>query len=57
MVGGIFHKKREFSKKNDLVIPGSPVELVTVDQDTELKVTIGNVGSVVAFFKKHKKEF
>ena len=37
-------------KKNSLVIPGSPVELVNVDQDTELTVVIENVGSVTAFF-------
>tara|TARA_R110000744_G_scaffold64914_2_gene133433 strand:- start:151 stop:930 length:780 start_codon:yes stop_codon:yes gene_type:complete len=39
-------------EKGNLVIPGSPVELVNIDQDTELKVVIDNVGSVTANFKK-----
>jgi len=54
---GFLTKKGLSLRKNSLVIPGSPVELVTVDQDTKLKVAVENVGSVVAFFKKHKKEF
>ncbi|MDA1068894.1 MAG: hypothetical protein O3C43_20605 [Verrucomicrobia bacterium] len=39
-------------KKGSLVIPGSPVELVTIDRDTELKVTVEGVGALVAFFRK-----
>jgi len=50
-------KRRRSLKKNSLVIPGSPVELVPVDRDTELKVAVENVGSVVAFFEKQKKNF
>jgi 2-keto-4-pentenoate hydratase len=41
-------------KKDSLVIPGSPVELVPIDRDTELKVVIENVGSLVGLFKKQK---
>ena len=33
-----------------LVIPGSPVELVSIDRNTDLKVMIDNVGSLTAFF-------
>ena len=45
-------EKESFLKKGSLVIPGSPVELVPIDQDTELKVVIENVGSVIAFFER-----
>ena len=38
-------------KKGSLVIPGSPVELVCIDQDTELSVEIEDVGIVVSYFK------
>ena len=38
-------------KKGSLVIPGSPVELVRIDQDTELSVGIEDVGVVVSHFK------
>jgi 2-keto-4-pentenoate hydratase len=40
-------KKGEVLKKDSLVIPGSPVELVTIDHDTELKIVIDKVGSLV----------
>lgn len=40
-----------FLEKGSLVIPGSPVELVTINQDTELEVVIGNVGSIAVNFK------
>ena len=33
-------------KKNSWVIPGSPTELIEIDQDTELKVAIERVGEV-----------
>ena len=39
-------------KKGSLVIPGSPVELLTIDQDTTVEVLIGNVGEVTTFFEK-----
>jgi 2-keto-4-pentenoate hydratase len=37
--------------EGSLVIPGSPVELVKIDQDTELRVAIENVGSLTAHFE------
>ena len=45
-------KKRLSLKQGSLVIPGSPVELVPIDRDTELKVVIDNVGSLTSSFKK-----
>ncbi|WP_373515213.1 2-keto-4-pentenoate hydratase [Persicitalea sp.] len=39
-------------EKGSLVIPGSPVELVNISQDTELKVIIDYVGSVSVNFEK-----
>jgi len=39
-------------EKGHLVIPGSPVELVIINQDIKLKVVIDNVGSVTANFEK-----
>jgi len=39
-------------KKGSLVIPGSPVELICIDQDTELTVEIEGVGVVVTQFKE-----
>ncbi len=39
-------------KKGDLVIPGSPVELIEIDQDTEVRVEIQGVGEVVSSFKE-----
>lgn len=43
-------------EKDSFVIPGSPVELVHIDQDLELKIVIENVGSVSVYFKKdHSK--
>lgn len=39
-------------KKGSLVIPGSPVELKIIDSDTELKVVIDKVGSLISFFQK-----
>ena len=38
-------------KKGSLVIPGSPVGLICIDQDTELSVEIEGVGVVVSHFK------
>ena len=38
-------------KKDSLVIPGSPVELVCIDQDAELSVEIEGVGGVISQFK------
>ena len=46
-------QKGLYLQKDSLVIPGSPVELVTIDQDTELTVVIENVGSLTSFFKSN----
>ena len=40
-----------YLKKGSLVIPGSPVELTCIDQDTELRVEIEGVGVVISCFK------
>jgi 2-keto-4-pentenoate hydratase len=53
LVGSLTAKGQPL-KMGSLVIPGSPVELLSIDRDTELKVTIDNVGSLVAFFKEQK---
>ncbi|MDP6546885.1 MAG: hypothetical protein QGH60_23160 [Phycisphaerae bacterium] len=39
-------------RAGSLVIPGSPVELVCIDQDTELSIEIEGVGVVVTQFKE-----
>ena len=41
-----------YLKKGSLVIPGSPVELIRIDQDTELSVEIEGIGVVVSYFIK-----
>jgi 2-keto-4-pentenoate hydratase len=61
VMGGPLHSLRwlvdslttngSYLKKGSLVIPGSPVELVNIDRDTELRVEIEKVGSVVADFR------
>jgi len=38
-------------KKGSWVIPGSPTELIGINQDTELKVAIEGVGEVVTLFQ------
>jgi len=45
-------KKGVILKKDSLVIPGSPVELVNIDHDTELKIIIDHVGSLTTSFEK-----
>lgn len=45
-------KKNLFLKKGDLVIPGSPTELVNIDENTHLKIKIDNVGEAEANFIK-----
>jgi 2-keto-4-pentenoate hydratase len=44
-------EKGETLKRGSLVIPGSPVELVNIYDDTQLRVEIENVGSLVAYFQ------
>ena len=43
-------EKGDALEKDSMVIPGSPVELVDIDQDTELKVVIEGVGTVTTMF-------
>ena len=40
----------EALRAGQLVIPGSPVELIEIDRDTTLRIEISNVGSAVAEF-------
>ena len=51
---GNLNTKGQSLEMGSLVIPGSPVELVSIDRDTELKVMIENVGSLIAFFEEKK---
>jgi len=44
-------------EEGSLVIPGSPVELVSIDRDTELKIMIDQVGTVTTFFEENKKMY
>ncbi len=41
-------------QKGSSVIPGSPVELVPIDQDTTLRIDIEKVGSMTAPFKRQR---
>ena len=43
-------------KKDSLVIPGSPVELVNIDRDTAVKVAIEDVGEATAVFERQKSK-
>lgn len=62
IMGGPFHSLRWLVnlltdkglllEKGSLVIPGSPVELVNINQDTELEVVIDNVGSITVNFER-----
>ena len=45
-------KRGSCLKKGSLVIPGSPVGLTCIDQDTALSVEVDGVGVVVAHFKE-----
>ena len=45
-------KKGLSLEKGSLVIPGSPVKLVSIDQGTELKVVINDVRCLTSLFKK-----
>ena len=53
LVGNLTSKGKSL-KSGSLVIPGSPVKLVSIDRNTELKVMIENVGSLIAFFEGQK---
>lgn len=41
-------------KEGSYVIPGSPVELIRIEQDCELRVQIGELDSVLAHFREGK---
>lgn len=51
MVGEFSCSTRDLSKKGSVVIPGSPVELVRITQDTCLKIDIEGVGCLTTEFK------
>jgi len=43
---GFLTRKRRSLEPDTFVIPGSPVELITISEDTELTINIGEVGSI-----------
>ncbi len=49
---GLLSRSGSCLKKGAIVIPGSPVELVSINADTDARVDIQGVGSVTAHFKK-----
>ena len=49
---GFLTQKGQTLPSNTVVIPGSPVELITIDDDTQLTVKIDKVGSTVMKFRK-----
>jgi 2-keto-4-pentenoate hydratase len=49
---GFLTQKGQSLPSNTWVIPGSPVELITIDADTELAVNIGKVGRTAMNFGK-----
>ena len=51
---GKLTRRNEKLRSGSLVIPGSPVKLVKIDEDTELTVIIENVGKVFISFSHSK---
>jgi 2-keto-4-pentenoate hydratase len=51
---GRLTKRNDKLRSGSLVIPGSPVKLVKIDEDTELTVIIENVGKVFISFSHSK---
>jgi len=61
IIGGPLHSLRwlteELTKRNEIIkagsfiIPGSPIELINIREDTKLSILIEKVGTVVAYFK------
>jgi 2-keto-4-pentenoate hydratase len=49
LIGKLTSRKKKL-KSGSIVIPGSPVKLINIDQDTKLTVIIENVGKVVSSF-------
>jgi 2-keto-4-pentenoate hydratase len=48
---GKLTKRNEVLRAGSLVIPGSPVELINICEDTKLKIFIEKVGEAAAYFK------
>jgi 2-keto-4-pentenoate hydratase len=53
---GFLTQKGQSLEPESFVIPGSPVELITINKDTELTVTVGAVGSITKNFRKRPLE-
>ena len=51
-LANILVRRGMYLEKDSLVIPGSPVELVVITQDTRLGVEIDGLGSLITEFKK-----
>jgi 2-keto-4-pentenoate hydratase len=49
---GFLTKKGRSLEPDTFVIPGSPVELITINEDTELTIKIGEIGSITKNFGK-----
>lgn len=49
-------KKGSCLKKGSFVIPGSPVELVSIECDTELRIEIDRIGALVTHFKENSDQ-
>ncbi len=50
-LAGKLTERNEILKAGSLVIPGSPVELINIREDTKLTVLIEKVGKTAAYFK------
>ncbi len=48
---GKLTKRNEILRAGSFVIPGSPVELINIQEDTKLTIFIEKVGKIVAYFK------
>jgi 2-keto-4-pentenoate hydratase len=48
---GKLTKRNEILRSGSYVIPGSPVELININEDTKLSIFIEKVGKAVAYFK------
>jgi 2-keto-4-pentenoate hydratase len=51
LIGFLTHKGRSL-EPDTFVIPGSPVELITINEDTDLTINISQVGSITKNFGK-----
>ncbi len=48
---GKLTKRNEVLRVGSFVIPGSPVGLINICEDTKLTISIENVGKTIAYFK------